>query len=96
MSLCLLSRQLINPLGFLCLEAGETQGEECPCHTVGACGCFSGGQVGWHGDVPSVSWLTTRVSPLWLGLPCPCPPLPTQTGKGSRLPGFFGYEDKPS
>lgn len=24
----------------LCLEAGVTQGEECPCHTLGACGCF--------------------------------------------------------
>ena len=81
MSPCLLSRQLINRL-VSCLEAGETQGEECPCHTVwGVCGCFSGGQVAWHWGVPDVAWLTTRVSPLWGSLPHSCIPPPTHTNR---------------
>lgn len=59
MGLCLLSRQLVNPPGFLCLEAGAAQGEECPCHTVcggGGGGCLSGEHVVNHKGVsPSVS-----------------------------------------
>lgn len=61
----------------LCLEAGVTEGEECPCHTVGACGCFSGGQAVNH-----------RVSPLQSSAPHSCPhPQHAQTGRDKAFLG---------
>lgn len=69
----------------LCLGTGVTQGEECPCHTVGVCGSFlvaSGLALGC-GQRGLVNH--EAVSP-WGSLTHPRTPPPTHTNReGARL-----------